>query len=420
MVVTSVVVIADDLTGAADSAAAFARQGLKTLVLWEARSLPSADVLVFTTESRHQPKADALRRVRDVIPRVAALSGIGDNIWIYKKIDSTLRGHPGPELVAVMDGLGMKRALVAPAFPAQGRVTRGGRVYVHGAALADSPFGREVKTSSIAECFAQESSGKRIFSLPLAVVQAGPQAIADALIGDAGGIIVADAESEQNLEYLAEGAMLSGTRLLCGSAGLAGALMRMLARRPHAEPPLDQLATRQWQGRRALVIAASRHPQTVQQVVAAEAAGIPVIRPGLAWFQESAFPPSDRTPRDVWPEEQKLANRCMQQLAPGPLIITSEGLPDLPGQSEAITSRLAQLTRKILQHASPTGLVLTGGDAAMAVGRALDAEALWLHGELQPGIPWGTWVGGIADGMPIVTKAGGFGDDSTFVKVIGA
>ncbi len=46
-------------------------------------------------------------------------------------------------------------------------------------------------------------------------------------------------------------------------------------------------------------------------------------------------------------------------------------------------------------------------------------EALWLHGELQPGIPWGTW-GSIADGMPIVTKAGGFGDDSTFVKVIAA
>jgi len=56
----------------------------------------------------------------------------------------------------------------------------------------------------------------------------------------------------------------------------------------------------------------------------------------------------------------------------------------------------------------------------MAVGCTLDAEALWLHGELQPGIPWGTWMGGIADGMPVVTKAGGFGDDSTFVQVIRA
>lgn len=417
---TAVVVIADDLTGAADSAAAFARQGLKTLVLWGAQSLPNADVLVFTTESRHQPEADALCRVRDVIQRIGALSGIGDSMWIYKKIDSTLRGHPGPELATVMDGLGMKRALVAPAFPAQGRATRGGRVYVHGVALADSPFGREVKTSDIAECFAQESSGKQVSQLALAVVRTGPKAIADTLTGDADGIVIADAESEQDLDQLVEGAMGSGTRLLCGSAGLAGALMRLLAGRPQAELPLDQLAPRQWQGGRALVVAASRHPQTVQQVLAAEAAGISVVRPGPAWFQGPALPSSDLTPQDKWTEEQRLVNRCAQQLASGPLIITSEGLPDLPGQSEAITSRLAQLTREILQHASPTGLVLTGGDAAMAVGCALDAEALWLHGELQPGIPWGTWMGGIADRMPVVTKAGGFGDDSTFVQVIRA
>jgi len=418
VVVTSTVVIADDLTGAADSAAAFARQGLKTLVLWEPRALPDADVLVFTTESRHQPKADALCRVKDVIHRIAALSGIGDSIWIYKKIDSTLRGHPGPELASVMDGLGIRRALVAPAFPAQGRVTRGGRVYVHGVALADSSFGREVRTSSIVDCFAQESSGMRISSLPLTVAQAGPQAIADTLTEDADGIIIADAESEQDLDLLAEGAMLSDTRLLCGSAGLAGALMRVLAERAQAEPRPDQFVTRQWQGHHALIVAASRHPQTARQVTTAEAAGVPVIRPGLAWFGESASSSSGRSLQGGGTGGETLVGQCIYRLASGPLILTSEGLPDLPGQGEAIVARLAQLTHEILQHASASGLVLTGGDAAMAVGRALDAEALWLHGELQPGIPWGTWVGGSADGMPVVTKAGGFGDDRAFVRAI--
>jgi uncharacterized protein YgbK (DUF1537 family) len=54
----------------------------------------------------------------------------------------------------------------------------------------------------------------------------------------------------------------------------------------------------------------------------------------------------------------------------------------------------------------------------MGVGRALGAEALRLHDEVQPGMPWGYWVGGIASGMPIVTKAGGFGDDGTLSRVI--
>ncbi len=147
----------------------------------------------------------------------------------------------------------------------------------------------------------------------------------DALIGDAGGIIVADAESEQNLEYLAEGARLSGTRLLCGSAGPCRSAHANACAAPHAELPLDPARDPPVARQARPGHCGGCHPQTVQQVMAAEAAGIPVIRPGLTWFEGLAFPPPDRTPRDMWPEEQKLATRCMQQLASGPLIITSEG-----------------------------------------------------------------------------------------------
>lgn len=82
-------------------------------------------------------------------------------------------------------------------------------------------------------------------------------------------------------------------------------------------------------------------------------------------------------------------------------------------------TRLALLARELLERVAPSGLVVTGGDMAMAVGRALEAEGLWLQGELQPGIPWGTWVGGIAPEMPVVTKAGGFGDDRALLTAIG-
>jgi uncharacterized protein YgbK (DUF1537 family) len=64
------------------------------------------------------------------------------------------------------------------------------------------------------------------------------------------------------------------------------------------------------------------------------------------------------------------------------------------------------------------GLVLMGGDVAFAVSAALEVEALWLRGEVQPGIPWGRYVGGLAPGLPVVTKAGGFGDDGALVEVV--
>ncbi len=414
---TSVVVIADDLTGAADSAAAFARQGLRTMVLWDTRSLPDAEVWVFTTESRHGTQEEAVRHVEDVVRRVSTLSGVPDRAWIYKKVDSTLRGHPGPELTTVMDGWGIRRALVAPAFPAQGRVTLDGRVYVHGIPLADSSFGREVATSDAVERFAQGLTARVVSRLPLATVRSGAGAIGDTLVTVDDGIVVADAETDEDLDTLAEGAVLSGTRLLCGSAGLAGALTRALAARGQGVlqpvPPLEQ----RWTGGHVLVVAASRHPQTIRQVEAAEAAGIPVLRPGRAWFDEQLAPSLPRRGREK--EQAALLDRCAQQFTLGPLIITSQGLPDLPGQSERIVTRLALLARELVEHVPPSGLVVTGGDMAMAVGRALEAVGLWLWGELQPGIPWGTWVGGIASEMPVITKAGGFGDDRALLAAIG-
>jgi uncharacterized protein YgbK (DUF1537 family) len=64
------------------------------------------------------------------------------------------------------------------------------------------------------------------------------------------------------------------------------------------------------------------------------------------------------------------------------------------------------------------GLVLTGGDTAIAVANALEAEALWLRGEVRSGVPWGVWVGGPGAGLPVVTKAGGFGEEDTLIAAV--
>ena len=64
------------------------------------------------------------------------------------------------------------------------------------------------------------------------------------------------------------------------------------------------------------------------------------------------------------------------------------------------------------------GLALTGGDISMAVCAALDCATIWLRGEVEPGIPWGRLLDGIRPGLPVVTKAGGFGTDESLVHAI--
>lgn len=63
-------------------------------------------------------------------------------------------------------------------------------------------------------------------------------------------------------------------------------------------------------------------------------------------------------------------------------------------------------------------LVLTGGDTAAMVLRALGAESIEVLGEVVAGVPWGRVSGGLADGRFVVTKSGGFGDEMALVEAV--
>jgi D-threonate/D-erythronate kinase len=76
-----------------------------------------------------------------------------------------------------------------------------------------------------------------------------------------------------------------------------------------------------------------------------------------------------------------------------------------------------QSLRRQIEAAGPTALVLSGGDTALHVCRALDVQSIDLHGELLPGIPLGKLRGGAFDGTPVVTKSGGFGETDAFLRI---
>src|SRR5262245_30770334 len=117
-------VIADDLTGATDVAAAFAARGFKTLVLVNPRArMPvRPDVVLLTTNSRHDTPKIAQRKAH-VAYRWLQKQHIP---LLYKKIDSTVKGNIVAEVEALRDAGGFTCALVCPANPAQGRIVRHG------------------------------------------------------------------------------------------------------------------------------------------------------------------------------------------------------------------------------------------------------------------------------------------------------
>ena len=116
---STAVIVADDLTGAADSCATFVSHGLSGAVTFDVGGTRAeAAVIAVSTDSRARSTAIAVERVREAVRFATAFH---DRALLFKKIDSTLRGHVGDEVRAAMEASNARVAIVAPAFPAMGR-----------------------------------------------------------------------------------------------------------------------------------------------------------------------------------------------------------------------------------------------------------------------------------------------------------
>jgi uncharacterized protein YgbK (DUF1537 family) len=116
---------------------------------------------------------------------------------------------------------------------------------------------------------------------------------------------------------------------------------------------------------------------------------------------------------------KRVVRQAAGRLAGGEhVILTTAGLADAPLGNKAVAGYLALMARRLTVEGEVGGLILTGGDIAAAVCAALEADALWLRGEIQPGVPWGVLLNGLAPGLPLITKAGGFGADEALAMGI--
>jgi len=388
--VPQITILADDLTGAADAGGFFGDLGLTTIVYLEFNTSYAGDVLILNTHSRHLSQEDACQQNIDAVQSLKASEKSPSSGWIYKKIDSTLRGHPFAELRAIMEPLNYAHALVAPAFPDQGRTTVDSRQLVNGQPLEYTHFKDQVPSSSLQALFSPHSSGRQVKCINLSLVREGIESVKRSFQERAPTIYIADAKTEDDLRTLAKAAVTENIRLLCGSAGLSRALGQVLSLR--SSVPAPGVPTPR-EGP-ILIVAGSCHPATHRQIECASRSGTVALSPtslDTAAAQSVAFYLSQG--QDV--------------------ILTTEKIERLPANHQNIAQSLGRIVGQVTEKVAIGGLVLTGGDTALGVLQSLECRALWLHGEIEPGIPWGQLLGGSQSGLPVVTKAGGFGSDQS-------
>jgi len=123
--------IADDLTGALDSACAFATPFKPVSVPLQGRSCPQTTCLAISTETRDKNEDEASRITANMFQHgVDMFHGFDRPVIWFKKIDSVLRGHPFAETKAIFEAGGFDHCVFAPAYPQMGRITREGQQYM--------------------------------------------------------------------------------------------------------------------------------------------------------------------------------------------------------------------------------------------------------------------------------------------------
>ncbi|QKJ87742.1 hypothetical protein PMPD1_2805 [Paramixta manurensis] len=405
-------VIADDFTGANDTGVQLAKKGARTEVVLDTHvpAAARADVLVVNTESRALSSEAARARVAQVVEAC----GKSDSapLQIYKKIDSTLRGNIGAEVETALNLSGARLAIVAAAIPSAGRTTVNGECLVHGVALAETEFATDPKTpilSSRIKTLLGQQTDLPVYELDLENIRHGDlTARLASCAEEARAIVVLDAESDSDLARIARAVMrLELPYVLVGAAGLANALpVNFYRAAPQQLPVLAVAGSMSEATRKQIAFAAREKSLTIIDVdidALLQPAGIAAMMQDIGMAVEVLNQQRHCVLRTCRDEQARLGIDSLCQR----YHMTRQEL------GETIGHRLGEMTRQILGRARVGGLFLTGGDIAIAVARALGAQGYRITHEVTPCVPCGTFINSDIDDLPVITKAGGFGDEST-------
>ncbi|OXI28983.1 serine kinase [Burkholderia sp. AU16741] len=387
-------IVADDMSGAADCAVAGLRHGLTAMVVLDATHAATqshgVDILSIDVDSRRAPKDVAARRTVDA---VASLSGTGTRV--YKKMDSTLRGNFAAEVAALASRVGM--AIVCPAYPASGRTTMDGRQWVRGVPVEASEYWRNEHITGEADLVALLSAEDlRVACAAIATVHGNTDALAAHLRNlqsDRVQAVVCDAESDGDLQCIARASAALGDVFWVGSAGLAPAVIEALdlPRRTSGTaighpPPQRPVLT---------VVGSMSSISHAQLDCLKSNAGPNLVALEVA---VSALDDSQGDVTTVVSDALRRGRHVVVSLSQAQRGDVDDGL--------LFCTRLAALLAPAVRHAG--AIFATGGETARALLTAAGASALRVVDEIEDGMP--LLECRLHDSaLPVVTKAGGFG-----------
>ena len=421
------VVIADDLTGGNATGVLLKKMNYQAYTVMNTESmdlqaLEDCDCVIYPTDSRGVTPEVAYQRVYDICSLLK-----DDAVKVYSnRIDSTLRGNLGSETDAMLDCLGEDYvAIVAPCFPASGRIVIGGYMLVNGLPLHKTDIAIDPKTPvkvSEVEVLFHEQSKYKTASILMKDLMHGKHYLADVMKADVAEgcrILVVDCVTQEDLDLIADASITSKLKIVAVDPGVFTATLSRKLITP----------TQKKEKNRILAVVGSVNPNTKAQMEE-------------LWLSQRIHNVFVKTRELLESEEQRSAEiqRVIHEILEVSHLntvstVTGDGIyPEnridfqpymekyhcsMDDVTDKINSAFAEIAYGIFQ-AQPEykGLYTSGGDVTVAVCKKFQTAGLSLSDEVLPLAAYGQFLTGDFAGIHIITKGGSQGERDAINRCI--
>jgi uncharacterized protein YgbK (DUF1537 family) len=386
-------IIADDFTGANDTGVQLTKRGIKTDVIFEFTPIVDREKsFVIDTESRGQSPEEAYRNVELKI-KDAFTNHFN---YVFKKVDSTLRGNIASEIKAVDKYYNSDLIIFAPAYPDSKRTTIDGIQNINKIPITETEIAKDPMKPVVIDninLLLKEEFHEEVIHVYLKEIRENKIDLSK------GRIYTFDAEINEDLISIVKKIISHGKKVLwVGSAGLADSILKV---KMPTKPSVAVIGSISEVSRKQLHYANSKGIDIInvdiesilksKDTVEIVEAALEKINGGLDVIIASTY-------------ERKDYEKAIK---------TGEILGYSREDVSVFTQNiLGEIIGEIIKQSKISGLFLTGGDTAIGVIKKLGVSGASIKQELMTGIPLMTLYGGENHGLKVITKAGAFGEEN--------
>lgn len=409
------VIIADDLTGALDTGVQFSKKNMSTIVTTDLNFnfediCKEADVVVVDTESRHIPAAEAKERVKSILSKFNKK----EIRFFYKKTDSTLRGNLGSEVEGFMEGLNINEVSFIPAFPSGKRTVKDGVLYVNNVKLAETQFAMDI-LNPVTDSFIPDIIKKQSdINVKLKDINEEFSPLDD----KEKHIYIFDSENMEDMENI--GKVLYNKNKLNYTIGNAG-FAEILTHYIKSDTKKEEIIL---EDDRILFVCGSVNITSLKQCKYAEKIGYCSDSLKFGNIISEDYKNSDNyiTDKEYFKEKIKNNKKFLLRTSDSEDVIkkaieyTEKNSISMEDLTSNIANSTGQLVSDLIREHEIKNLIIFGGDTLMGILKNIGCQYIIPVSEIFPGVVF-TRAVGKDTAINVITKAGGFGEESIIERI---